>query len=97
MIVKTEKTNERTRREVSLLPKHARDRKPNFNSTAYYIEEVVRYRSEQEAAEQLKDGYAPLMLEMQLAILISVRAIRGAICLLTGTLLFLLLKLILVL
>ena len=79
------------------MPKHARDRKPNFNSTAYYIEEVVRYRSEQEAAEQLKDGYAPLMLEMQLAILISVRAIRGAICLLTGTLLFLLLKLILVL
>ena len=79
------------------MPKHARERKPNFNSTAYYIEEVVRYRSEQEAAEQLKDGYAPLMLEMQLAILISVRAIRGAICLLTGTLLLLLLQLILVL
>lgn len=79
------------------MPKHARERKPNFNSTAYYIEEVVRYRSEQEAAEHFKDGYPPLMLEMQLAILISVRAIRGAICLLTGTLLFLLLKLILVL
>ena len=79
------------------MPKHARERKPNFNSTAYYIEEVVRYRSEQEAAEDLKESYPPVMLEMQLAILISVRAIRGAICLLTGTLLFLLLKLILVL
>lgn len=79
------------------MPKHARERKPNFNSTAYYIEEVVRYRSEQEANDCIEDGYPPLMLEMQLAILISVRAIRGAICLLTGTLLFLLLKLILVL
>ena len=79
---------ERTRQEVSLLPKHARDRKPNFNSTAYYIEEVVRYRSEQEAAEQLKDGYAPLMLEMQLAILISVRAIRYSFGLMTGLLIY---------
>ena len=45
MIVKTEKTNERTRREVILMSKHSRERKPKFNSTAYYIEEVVRYRS----------------------------------------------------
>ena len=79
------------------MPKHARERKPNFNSTAYYIEEVVRYRSEQEAAEHLKDGYPPLMLEMQLAILISVRAIRSTFCILSGALIFLLLKLILVL
>lgn len=79
------------------MPKHARERKPNFNSTAYYIEEVVRYRSDKETNDCIEDGYPPLMLEMQLAILISVRAIRGAICLLTGTLLFLLLKLILVL
>ena len=79
------------------MPKHARERKPNFNSMAYYIEEVVRYRSDKEANDCIEDGYPPLMLEMQLAILISVRAIRGAICLLTGTLLFLLLKLILVL
>ena len=70
------------------MPKHARERKPNFNSTAYYIEEVVRYRSDQEAAEHLKDGYAPLMLEMQLAILISVRAIRYSFGLMTGLLIY---------
>lgn len=79
------------------MSKHSRERKPKFNSTAYYIEEVVRYRSEHEPAEDLKESYPPVMLEMQLAILISVRAIRGAICLLTGALLFLLLKLILML
>ena len=75
------------------MTKHSRERKPKFNSTAYYIEEVVRYRSEHESAEDLKESYPPVML----AILISVRAIRGAICLLTGALLFLLLKLILML
>ena len=79
------------------MPKHARERKPNINSTAYYIEEVVRYRSDKEANDCIEDGYAPLMLEMQLAILISVRAIRSTFCILSGALLFLLLKLILVL
>lgn len=79
------------------MSKHSRERKPKFNSTAYYIEEVVRYRSEHESAEDLKESYPPVMLEMQLAILISVRAIRGAICLLTGALLFPLIKLILML
>ena len=77
--------------------KHDRERKPNFNSTAYYIEEVVRYRSDKEANDCIEDGYPPLMLEMQLAILISVRAIRSTFCILSGALLFLLLKLILVL
>ena len=79
------------------MTKHSRERKPKFNSTAYYIEEVVRYRSEHESAEDLKESYPPVMLEMQLAILISVRAIRSTFCILSGTLLFLLLKLILML
>ena len=77
--------------------KHRQKRRPKPNSIPYYIEEVVRYGSEYESGYGIKNGYPPVMLEMQLAILISVRAIRGAICLLTGTLLFLLLKLILVL
>ena len=77
--------------------KHGQKRRPKPNSIPYYIEEVVRYGSEYESGYGIKNGYPPVMLEMQLAILISVRAIRGAICLLTGTLLFLLLKLILVL
>lgn len=75
----------------------SKERTPKFNSTAYYIEEVVRYRSEHEAAEDLKESYSPIMLEMQLAILISVRAIRSTVCLTTGALLFLLLKLMLML
>ena len=79
------------------MTKHSRERKPKFNSTAYYIEEVVRYRSEHESAEDLKESYPPVMLEMQLAILISVRAIRSTFCILSGALIFLLLKLILVL
>ena len=77
--------------------KHRQKRRPKPNSIPYYIEEVVRYGSEYESGYGIKNGYPPVMLEMQLAILISVRAIRSAICLLTGTLLFLLLKLILVL
>ena len=79
------------------MTKHSRERKPKFNSTAYYIEEVVRYHSEHESAEDLKESYPPVMLEMQLAILISVRTIRSTFCILSGALLFLLLKLILVL
>ena len=77
--------------------KQGQKRRPKPNSIPYYIEEVVRYGSEYESGYGIKNGYPPVMLEMQLAILISVRAIRGAICLLTGTMLFLLLKLILVL
>ena len=59
-------------------------RRPPFNSTRYYIEEVVRYRSGYEAGERSVDSYFPLMSEMQLAILISVRTIRFTLCLLLG-------------
>lgn len=57
-------------------------RRPPFNSTRYYIEEVVRYRSGYEAGERSVNSYLPLMSEMQLAILISVRMIRFALFLL---------------
>ena len=59
-------------------------RRPPFNSTRYYIEEVVRYRSGYEAGERSVNSYLPLMSEMQLAILISVRMIRFALFLLLG-------------
>lgn len=63
-------------------------RRPPFNSTRYYIEEVVRYRSGYEAGERSVDSYLPLMSEMQLAILISVRTIRFTLCLLLGFFLY---------
>ena len=63
-------------------------RRPPFNSTRYYIEEVVRYRSGYEAGERSVDSYLPLMSEMQLAIPISVRTIRFTLCLLLGFFLY---------
>lgn len=79
------------------MPKDMRKRKPKPDSIPYYIEEVICYRSEYEASDGLKDGYPPVVPELLLSILISVRAIRGAFCLLTGALLFFVLKLILIL
>ena len=62
-------------------------RKPKPNSIPYYIEEVVGYRSKYESGYQIEDGYPPVVLELLLSILISVRAIRG---LLSGSVGFLL-------
>lgn len=67
-------------------------RRPPFNSTRYYIEEVVRYRSGYEAGERSVDSYLPLMSEMQLAILISVRTIRFLLCFALGFGLYFLVK-----
>lgn len=53
-----------------------KNRPPDFNSTSYYIEEVVRYHAQYESEDRLKDGYPPVVAEMLLAILISLRAIR---------------------
>lgn len=64
--------------------KHMRQRKPKTNSIPYYIEEVVCYRSEKEAAENLKDSYPPVVPELLLSILISVRAIRFSLSLFVG-------------
>ena len=55
-------------------------RKPKPCSIPYYIEEVVKYRSEYEAGKGFKDGYPPVVTELLLSILISVRAIRGLLC-----------------
>lgn len=70
-------------------------RRAPFNSTRYYIEEVVRYRSGYEAGERSVDSYLPLMSEMQLAILISVRTIRFLLCFTFGFFLYFSIKAIL--
>ena len=70
-----------------------KQRRPKPVSIAYYIEEVVGYRAKYESAQNLKDGYPPVVPELILSILISIRAIRYAFCFLTGFLLAFLLKL----
>ena len=79
------------------MKKNMRKRKPKPGSIAYYIEEVIRYRSEHKAGEGLKDGYPPIVAELLLSMLISVRAIRFAFSLTAGTFIFLLLKLMFIL
>ena len=79
------------------MPKDMRKRKPKPGSVSYYIEEVICYRAEYEASNGLKDGYPPVVPELLLSILISVRAIRSAFCILTGAFIFFVLKLILIL
>lgn len=68
--------------------KQGQKRRSKPNSIPYYIEEVVRYGSEYESGYGIKNGYPPVMLEMQLAILISVRAIRYSFGLMTGLLIY---------
>ena len=75
--------------------KNIAKRKPKPNSIPYYIEEVISYRAEHEATDDLKDCYPPVVPELLLSILISVRAIRGAICFATGTFICLAVKLML--
>lgn len=78
------------------MKKHKPKRSPKFNSTAYYIEEVVRYRSEYEAGNRFENGYPLIVTELLLATLISVRAIRFAFCFTLGVFLCLLMKMVLV-
>lgn len=75
--------------------KHMHQREPKPDSIPYYIEEVVRYRSEKETSDNFKDGYPPVVPELLLSILISVRAIRHALCFLSGALGYIALKLLL--
>lgn len=70
-------------------------KKPKFGTLAYYIEEVVGYRAQCERGEDLDKGYPPVMAELLLSILISVRAMRLVLLPLGGLFLFLLLKLLL--
>lgn len=67
-------------------------RVPKPGSTPYYIEKVIGYRAEYETGEGFKDGYPPVVAELLLSILISVRAVRFSALFFLGLLLALLIK-----
>ena len=71
-----------------------RKRPPKPSSIPYYIDKVIDYRTQYETAKEVENSYPPVVAELLLSILISVRAIRGTFGVLSGFLLFLLLKLI---
>ncbi len=64
--------------------KSGKRRNHRAGSIPYYIEEVVSYRTKYEAADNLKDGYPPVVPELLLSILISLRAVRGLLAGLVG-------------
>ena len=69
-----------------------RKRPPKPSSIPYYIDKVIDYRTQYETAKEVENSYPPVVAELLLSILISVRAIRGTFGALSGFLLFLLLK-----
>lgn len=71
-----------------------KDQHKKPNSIAYYIEEVIQYGAKDRAANGGENGYGPIVTEMLLSILISVRAIRSFFGLGFGLLLGLLMALI---
>lgn len=71
-----------------------RKRPPKPSSIPYYIDKVIDCRTQYETAKKVENSYPPVVAELLLSILISVRAIRGTFGVLSGFILFLLLKLI---
>ena len=71
-------------------PFRKRPSKPS--SIPYYIDKVIDYRTQYETAKEVENSYPPVVAELLLSILISVRAIRGTFGVLSGFILFLLLK-----
>lgn len=69
-----------------------RKRPPKPSSIPYYIDKVIDYRTQYETAKEVENSYPPVVAELLLSILISVRAIRGTFGVLSGFILFLLLK-----
>ena len=71
-----------------------RKKTPKPSSIPYYIDKVIDYRTQYETAKEVENSYPPVVAELLLSILISVRALRGTFGVLSGFILFLLLKLI---
>ena len=69
-----------------------RKRPPKPSSIPYYVDKVIDYRTQYETAKKVENSYPPVVAELLLSILISVRALRGTFGVLSGFLLFLLLK-----
>ena len=61
--------------------------KKRFNNS-YYIDEVVKYRSEYESGENFKNAYAPIVPELLLSLLFRVKALSFALCVFIGLLIF---------
>ena len=69
-----------------------RKRPPKPSSIPYYIDKVIDYRTQYETAKKVENSYPPVVAELLLSIFISVRALCGTFGVLSGFLLFLLLK-----
>lgn len=57
-----------------------KQRVPRPGSNAYYIEKILRYEAQHERGEDIKDGYAPIMLELLMQLLISSRIRLRLLC-----------------
>ena len=67
-------------------------RKPKPYSVSYYIEEVVKYRSEYKAGKRFEDGYPPVVPELLTSILLGLQYVFRALCLTICLLFFFLAK-----
>ena len=63
-----------------------KERAKEPNSSPYYIEEVVKYGAKERAANGGENSYGPIVTEILLSILLSLRAIRTILCFLAGSL-----------
>ena len=63
-----------------------KDQHKKPNSIAYYIEEVIQYGAKDRAAHGGENGYGPIVTEILLSLLLSLRAIRTILCFLAGSL-----------
>lgn len=72
--------------------KKRNERRPKVGTIGYYIEEVVNYRAECESKYVPKYGDAPVVAELLLSILISLRATQRGVYLVAGVLMGLIFK-----
>ena len=62
-------------------------RRKRVGTFAYYIEEVVSYRTKCERDQNLKDRYPPVVVELLFSLLICIRPVCNALLFLIGVLL----------
>lgn len=62
-------------------------RRKRVGTFAYYIEEVVSYRTKCERDQDFKDRYPPVVVELLFSLLICIRPVCHALLFLIGALL----------
>ena len=67
--------------------KRNKHRKHRAGSIAYYIEEVVSYRTKYETTKEIDSRYPPVVAELLLSLLMEVRSLFTALRVLVGSLL----------